>query len=105
MPNISSIISAHNKQVIKPTGDDQNNKKSCNCRKKQECPLRGECVANSVVYRAIVTSNEGEKVYIGNTGDTFKSRYNNHTLTFRMEKYSKRTELSKYIWSLKRKKH
>lgn len=105
MPNMNTIIKAHNARVIRPTCDETSTVKTnaCNCRKKQECPLRGSCLVNSIVYKATVTSSEGEKMYIGNTGDTFKSRYSNHTLTFRNEKYSKRTELSKYIWSLKRK--
>ena len=43
----------------------------------------------------------GPKGYIGIAGRDFKSRYNNHTKSFRHRHYSKDTELSKYIWSLK----
>ena len=32
---------------------------------------------------------------------SFKSRYNNHTKSFRHEKYSNETKLSKFIWELK----
>ena len=37
--------------------------------------------------------------YIGLTSDTFKSRYNGHTETFR-NKEGKSTALSSHIWSL-----
>ena len=40
-------------------------------------------------------------VYIG-LCTRFKERYNNHTQSFRKEEYETKTELSKYIWQLKR---
>ena len=33
--------------------------------------------------------------------DEFKTRYNNHTISFRNIGYEKKTELSKYVWNLK----
>ena len=41
------------------------------------------------------------KTYIGLAED-FKARYRNHLKSFRNEIYEKETELSKYIWQLKR---
>ena len=35
-------------------------------------------------------------------GGPFKERYRNHTKSFRHQKYSKETELSKHIWDLKK---
>ena len=39
-------------------------------------------------------------IYIGSAEGKFKSRYNNHTLSFRSKEYKHRTELWKHIWSL-----
>ena len=33
--------------------------------------------------------------------DEFKTRYNNHTRSFRKKGHEKKTELSKYVWELK----
>ena len=43
-------------------------------------------------------------LYIGLSGGPFKSRYYSHIKSFKNEKYEKETELSKFIWHLKRKK-
>ena len=40
-------------------------------------------------------------VYYGQTASKFIIRYRNHISNFKNEKYSKNTELSKYIWKLK----
>ena len=55
MPNVKSIISTHNKNLIKPNTEDPN-KNLCNCRKKAECPLDNQCLAKGIVYQATVTS-------------------------------------------------
>ena len=43
------------------------------------------------------------KEYIGLASNTFKERFKNHSKSFRQKKYSKETELSKYVWTLKHK--
>jgi hypothetical protein len=60
-------------------------------------------LSKSVIYKATVKCENADKSYIGLTGNTFKERYNNHTKSFKHKKYEKETELSKYIWTLKRK--
>jgi hypothetical protein len=77
--------------------------KECNCRRKDSCPLNEKCLSQAIVYKATVVSDNVSKQYIGLAGGTFKERYNNHTKSFRLEKYQKETELSKYIWGLKKK--
>ena len=104
MPNVASIIKTHNNQVLKsrPTEPSQQ-KKLCNCRQPSDCPLNGECLASGIVYKATVTAGgKGEKHYIGLSEGAFKQRYSNHLLSIRHERYSNRTELSKYIWDLNR---
>ena len=78
---------------------------TCNCRVKNHCPLGGQCMASSIVYKATVsTSNTSiTKHYIGMTASTFKERYRNHVKSFQNKKYSNETELSKHIWDLKEK--
>jgi hypothetical protein len=101
--NIGSIIKSHNSRVTRQNMQKPQ-KKPCNCRKKEECPLRGECQAAGIVYKATVKTEAGnDRSYIGITGGTFKLRYANHKKSFKHEKYEKETELSKFIWGLKRK--
>ena len=56
------------------------------------------------MYQASVTSSEGTEHYLGVTDTDFKARFANHKQSFRTEKYSNQTELSKYVWRLKKAK-
>ena len=98
--NMFSFISSHNKKLLNSrTG----NIKPFNCRKKDECPLNGQCLAQNIVYKCIAsTSMNRDKTYLGTTEGDFKKRYNNHTNSFRHKLYSKETTLSKYIWEIKK---
>ena len=53
MQNLGNIIKLHNKKLI-----SSNNQiiLPCNCRKKEECPLKGKCRANDIVYRCIASA-------------------------------------------------
>ena len=46
-------------------------------------------------------TSDTKETCIGLTGDRFKTRYKNHTCSFRDNSKRNSTELSKYIWSLK----
>ena len=76
---------------------------SCNCRQKNSCPLNGNCLQSSVIYQATVKRNDNNtsETYIGLTENAFKTRYRNHTASFRHTKHRNSTELSKHVWSLK----
>ena len=50
------------------------------------------------------SSDDQRRVYFGASDTTFKERHCNHIRHFNHERYSKCTELSKYIWQLKRNK-
>ena len=82
---------------------DHNNQKRCAIADpaKPVCPLKGECLTTNVSYQATVETSDTKETYIGLTGDRFKTRYNNHTCSFRDNSKKNSTELSKYIWSLK----
>ena len=60
------------------------NIKLCDCRKKDESPLNGQCLAQDIVYKCItsILMNPG-KTYLGSAEGYFKKRYNNHTNSFR----------------------
>ena len=106
MPNVTQIISGHNKTILRKaaqTPQDQATK-TCNCRKKDECPLKGTCLSEGVIYQATVTSlNNHTETYVGLTATNFKARWRNHQTSFNNEKSKNSTELSKYIWALKSK--
>ena len=54
-----------------------------------------------IVYKAEVEANNNKLTYYGASEGEFKSRYNNHTKSFRSRRYENDWELSKYIWKLK----
>lgn len=102
MPNVKNIIDNHNKKLIQQHATDQDEViPPCNCRNKASCPLDGECRTSNIIYKATVTTDERTETYVGLTENEFKTRYRNHTTSFRNEKKKNATELSKYIWSLK----
>ena len=63
---------------------------------------KGPCTV-TVTNEATVTNedNNQQETYLCITEGTFKTRYSNHTSSFRNEKIKRATELSKHIWSLK----
>ena len=75
--------------------------KDCNCRNKLECPLDSKCLEKCIIYKATVTANNKEKVYIGCTERSFKERFANHKQSFKNPNLSSATALSKYVWALK----
>ena len=103
LPNMKSIIIGHNNKILNEEQQENINdkKKQCNCRNKDECPLNGSCQIESIIYKAIVSTDEQDFEYIGSTEKSFKSRYYNHTKSFRNEKYQNETKLSSCIWDLK----
>lgn len=103
MPNMTTNIAMHNKKIDKQkeeTPTSTNN--TCNCRKKDDCPLHGNCQRKNVVYQATVTDKEQTKTetYVGIASD-FKERYRNHKASFNNLSRRNDTELSKYIWAYK----
>ena len=99
MDNVSKIINAHNKSIIQKA--NFNTTTNCNCRKKIDCPLQGNCLIKPIVYQATVTTTQDTKTYIGVSDTEFKKRWYNHKSSFKHEHKKKDTELSKYIWYLK----
>ena len=99
MPNVMNLIKQHNSKILRK--DQDKIQRSCNCRIKESCPLNGKCLHQCMVYKAEVTTNTTYKEYYGTSEGEFKSRYNNHTQSFRHISHINDTELSKYLWRLK----
>ena len=67
MPNMKSTIASHNKSILSniTPAPTQQSRDGCNCRKKNECPLEGQCLQTNVVYQATVTSEASTESYVG----------------------------------------
>ena len=105
MPNVKQLIDGHNRSILQSVETAQpqqdEGKKTCNCRKKEESPLDGECLVSEVVYQATVKTPAAQETYSGLTANQFKARYRNHQMSFRHVKRRNETELSKHLWKLK----
>ena len=86
----------NNKKILNETKTDEQPK--CNCQKKERCPIPDKCLSSCIIYLATVKSNAQNVEYIGSTADEFKTRYNNHTLSFRASYKKHETALSSYVW-------
>ena len=67
--NMKSIISDHNKQVLRK----ETQQFGCNCKDKNTCPLDNKCLTPQVIYQADVTNDTDDtcKFYIGLTETPF----------------------------------
>ena len=75
MGSIKQAIDGHKTILSKKTNQQS---KKCNCRKPDECPMLGQCLTESIVYQATVSTNDGpNQTYVGLTANTFKTRFNN----------------------------
>ena len=101
MSNVKSFIQSHNRRIME-SEDVSGKEESCNCRKKENCPLGGgNCRQENIIYKAVVSSSIESKEYIGSSANSFKQRYASHKSTFTHKKYENSTRLSRYIWKLK----
>ena len=95
MDNIARTTKYQTLIQTKPLG-------SCNCRKKEDCPIPGKYTASSnAVYEAQVPTSSDKKAYIGLTSTSFKTRYATQKSSITNRNKRHQTELSKYIWKLK----
>ena len=65
MNNVKSIISSHNETVMSKSTNSDKDKKNCNCRKPDICPMDGNCNLESIIYQAEVASQTTKETYIG----------------------------------------
>ena len=89
MPNLKSLINSHNQNILRD--QSQSTPKTCNCLKKEDCPMNGFCLTKSLLYYATITCGKENytKLYKGICKTTFKKRYAQTTkslLTFQPTK-------------------
>ena len=97
---MKNLIKQHNTRVLK--NQEHSEKRLCNCRVKDNCPLDGKYLHKCIVCQVNVITNNECKEYFGTAEGEFKLCYNNHTMSFRHKKHVNNTELSKYLWKLKK---
>ena len=100
---MKSKLDKHNKLVLQPnTEDSDQDLCGCNIEDRPNCPVQGNCLVKSIVYKAEVTAPGTTKMsYYGLTEKTFRTRFSQHKSNFKLERYRNATELSKYVWQLK----
>ena len=107
MPNFKQAIINHNERLLQDQSEDKpTSEKMCNCRCREECPLDGKCLRECIVYKATVTQTQSnnKETYIGFTDNAFKTRYNLHKSSFKLEHKTSATGLSEHSWELKNNK-
>ena len=64
MSNLKQNIDGHNKSILHTKIVPP---KTCNCRKPAECPMNGNCLKESVIYQATVTTDDSNppQTYVG----------------------------------------
>ena len=104
MPNMTSVINAHNKKILEELTPLERGTCNCQRRYRGNCPLGGECLSPNVLYEAQLSSTERnytERVYKGITEPVFKTRLGDHEKDFNNRRYIDATELSKEVWNIK----
>ena len=107
MPNVDRILKANNKKLLEP--EKKLKLEGCNCHEPQSCPIGNHCQTRSLIYRGDLkyevtrqgSQIEINKVYFGNSMNTFKERYGVHKSSFTHQRYKESTGLSSFIWKIK----
>ena len=99
---------SHNTKILKEhrmksTNEETKKDKNCNCRGGlNNCPLKGECLTESVVYQAKLTASDGEvKTYTGLTERPFKTRLYGHRADRANRKQENATTMATFYWEKK----
>ena len=76
----------------------------CNCRSKKDCPLNEQCLEKTLVYKALVKTEQKIFTYFGTAEREFKTRYNNHVSSFHMKKQKQNGTFKKDVGLEKQRK-
>ena len=71
MPNMKAIITSHNEKLLEKESSQQS--KSCNCKNKDICPLKGSCQQQSVIYQTDISHGNTTGSYIDCSETELKS--------------------------------
>ena len=95
MPNIKTKVNAHNRNILR--NKPSKNAKHCNCQQKENCPMNGACLKESLVYYPTISFNNKNykpKLYKRSCEITFKKRFSNHKKSFNVPLYKHDTKLA-----------
>ena len=100
MDNMEKLVKKHNNNLLRK---NDTNKRTCNCRANNTCPLDGKCLSSNIIYSAevLIGNNQQGDKYFGICETEFKTRQGNHKNPFKNRQKEKDNELSKYIWDLR----
>ena len=103
MPNVASHIASHNRKILEESRSNGNqNPRTCDCQKLNDCPLDGNCMQAAVIYKADITpERDEEQYYVGLSEPPFKNRWSDHCTSFRYERYRNKSKISGFVWNLK----
>ena len=78
-------------------------RKLCYCRQKNSCPLDGKRLTKFAVSKTIETktTSNNQQTYIGLTENEFKTRFNMHKLSFKLEHKRTSTILNDLVWKFR----
>ena len=100
LPNVKQTISNNNHRLLQlhRMKESSQDSKLCNCRQKSSC------LTKCVVYKATVTetTSNNQETYIGLTENEFKTRFNLHKSSFKLEHNRTSTTFSDHVWKLKK---
>ena len=100
MPNVATIISSHNKALLRKK--EQNQIRFPGTTETNQTPLDGGFREKRLAYKAVVhVSNSNAMMYYGLCETEFKSRYHNHLQSFKHRHKASATDFSKCIWRCK----
>ena len=106
LPNIKSIMNAHNRKILYPSPTIGG--RICNCINISQCPLEQRCLSNNVLYQANIThfgQNSETKDFYGICETAFILRYTSHKKSPNHRNRKSDTELSNMFWRIKGNKH
>ena len=85
--NVGSIIKSK-----KLTNSENKQTKDCNCRKKEECSLKGKFRSEDIIYKWVfIATGHPRKAYLGTAEGDFKQRHYNLEKSFKNPKYANET--------------
>ena len=100
MDNMGKLVKKHNNNLLRK---NNTNKRTCNGRANNTCPLNDKCLSSNIAYSAEVlidNNRQGDK-YFGISETEFKTWLDNHKNSFKNRQKEKDTELSKHISNVK----
>ena len=89
LPKLNAL-NGHDKTVQDQAG------RTCISRKKEACPLEGNCLSKVIDYQAKVTSDSKAETYLVLATTGLKTRFRNHQVSLNNEMHKN----GKHVWQL-----